>query len=145
MTSPPAAPPGAEEQFVIAAVRRMYWWMAAFGAGGTLALVVWRGWFHACGFALGAGLSALNFRWLKAAVDALGVAAANQPVRGQGRLVAKFVLRYALIGVTAYVIFRTSVLSLPAFLGGLFVFAAGVLAEMVYQLFRGSAPDSGVR
>lgn len=113
------------------AVRRMYRWMVVFAVAGSLSLLAWRGPRQAGGFALGAALSILNFHWLKGAVDALGGSAARA---GKG-VIAKFVLRYALMIAAGYVIFRSSVLSLPWFLGGLFVFVAGVLAEMIVELF----------
>lgn len=135
-----------EEQFVSAAVRRIYLWMGAFALTLTFVLLLWKGPWYGGGFAAGAALSVLNFHWLNAAVDALAShfqraategyeSAPRQP--GRTLLVAKFVLRYALMIAVGYVIFRTSVLSLTAFLGGLFVFVAGVLAEMVYELATG--------
>jgi hypothetical protein len=51
--------------------------------------------------------------------------------------VPRFILRYALIALAGYVIFCSSVLSLPAFFAGLFVAIAAVLVEIVYQLGRG--------
>lgn len=129
-----------EEQFVGAAVRRIYRWMGACAVAFTLALLVWKGPWHAGGFAAGATLSILNFHWMKAAVDALAArslqGAAPRPAGVS--VLFKFVLRYALILAAGYVIFRTSVLSLTAFLGGLFVFVAGVLAEMIYELATGT-------
>ncbi len=107
--------------------------MGAFAAAGSLALLVWKGPRHGGGFALGSALSILNFHWMKGAVDALaGLSARRAPI------VAKFLLRYALIIAAGYVIFRSSVLSLSAFLAGLFVFVAGILVEMVYELATGT-------
>jgi len=188
-----------DEQFVQAAIGRMYRWMAAFAVATTVVLLVWKGGRHAGGFALGAALSILNFRWLKAGVEMLttafgqsaggdsqapppdslsepvGEAASaaerNRPLssrrvpasrdrgsdvsaktaadsaggsvaratrRKRAAVLFRFLLRYALIVAAAYVIFRSSVLSLTAFLGGLFVFVAGVLAEMIYELATGT-------
>ena len=148
----------AEEQFVAAAVRRMYRWMGVCAVAVTLAVLVWKGPWHGGGFAVGAVLSILNFHWMKGAVDRLaayfqpsphsGMASEAQPnVRlgwlRRNWLSLKFVLRYALLIAVGYVIFRTSVLSLTAFLAGLFVFVAGVLAEMIYELATGTgAGDS---
>jgi hypothetical protein len=51
--------------------------------------------------------------------------------------VARFVLRYALIGVAGYAIFRSSTLSLEAFFAGLFIAIGAILAEAAYQIYRG--------
>jgi len=120
------------------ALRRMYGWMAACAVLVALVLLIWKGAWHAGGFAIGAVLSILNFHWLKSAVDGLAAHIGGQkPVRAR-RLVAKWLLRYALIVATGYVILTSSVVSLWAFLGGLFVFVAGVLAEMIYELATGT-------
>ncbi len=136
-----------EEQLVRAAVRRIYLWMGACALTLTFVLLLWKGPWYGGGFAAGAALSVLNFHWLNAAVEALAShfdQASAEAFQGVPRrparaaLVAKFVLRYALMIAVGYAIFRTSVLSLTAFLGGLFVFVAGVLAEMVYELATGT-------
>ena len=120
------------------ALRRMYGWMAACAVLVALVLLIWKGAWHAGGFAIGAALSILNFHWLKSAVDGLAAHIGRQkPVRA-GRLVAKWLLRYALIVATGYAILKSSVVSLSAFLGGLLVFVAGVLAEMIYELATGT-------
>ena len=124
-----------------AAVRRIYRWMAALAIAGVLVLFIWKGVRAGGGFAFGAALSIVNFHWLKGAVDVLGAAGSQRSV---APVVIKFALRYALIGLAAYAIFRGSVASLPAFFAGLFVFVAGVLAEMLYELATGtgSPPDT---
>ncbi len=140
-----------EEQFVAAAVRRIYRWMAACAVAGTFVLFIWKGPRFGGGFAIGAALSILNFHWMKGAVDALAArslaGAGLRPALGAGfkpaATVVKFVLRYALIIAAGYAIFRTSVLSLSAFLAGLFVFVAGVLAEMIYELATGTGTGPG--
>lgn len=127
-----------DEQFVDRALRRMYGWMAACAVLVALVLLIWEGAWHAGGFAIGAALSILNFHWLKSAVDGLAAHVGGQkPVRAR-RLVAKWLLRYALIVAAGYAILKSSVVSLSAFLGGLLVFVAGVLAEMIYELATGT-------
>ena len=148
----------AEEQFVAAAVQRIYRWMGVCAVTFTLVVLVWKGPWYAGGFAAGAVLSILNFHWMKGAVDRLaahfqptlahdGMASDTQPYVRLGWLrrnspSLKFLLRYALIVAVGYVIFRTSILSLTAFLAGLFVFVAGVLAEMIYELATGTGTES---
>ena len=87
----------------------------------------------AIGFLLGAGASYLNFRWLKRLVDSLGATAVSgRPPRAR---VAVFLgLRYLLLGAGAYVILKSSAVSLPAALAGLFVSVAAVVLEIVFEL-----------
>ncbi len=143
-----------EEQFTAAALRRIYLAMALLGVAGTVLVLLWKGWWFAAGFAAGAALSWLNFHWLKGAVDMLATLAGRTgaptapapgavgwrnagPTPRPPRVAARLVLRYALMGGLAYAIFRTSLVSLAAFLVGLFVFVAAVLAEMIYELAQG--------
>ncbi len=76
--------------------------------------------------------------------DGQGTRGPGDPRPGKRRkpsqkgVVVRYVLRYALIVAAGYVIFLSSVVSLTAFLGGLFVFVAGVLAEMVFELVTGT-------
>jgi hypothetical protein len=102
--------------------------MAALGAGGALAALAAGGWTWAAGFALGALVSWLNFRWLKQIVVALGGA------RTRARLAVLMGLRYLLMGGGAYVILKYSSISLPAALAGLFVAVAAVIVEILFQL-----------
>jgi Flp pilus assembly protein TadB len=133
------------------------------GVAGSILLWIWRGWSWGGGFAGGAVLSAINFQWMHSAIGALADMTVSQtraaavlnatpsndpstemveaersqpPKVGSGGAVGRFVLRYALIALVGYVIFRSSVLSLPAFFAGLFVAIAAVLAEIAYQLRR---------
>ena len=67
-----------DEHYLARSVGRMYVSMAVMSAAGVLALLVWQGWRWGLGFALGAGASWLNFRWLKKLVDSLGLAASGK-------------------------------------------------------------------
>ena len=135
--------PAAERELLAGVERRIARAMWALGVAGTILCWLWRGWEWGGGFAIGAGLSALNFRWMKNAAHALEEAASGQaasetapprPRGGSGGAVARFVLRYALIGLAGYAIFKSSFVSLGAFFLGLFLFIAAILAEMAYQI-----------
>src|SRR5579859_5147757 len=93
---------------VAQALTRIRKLIAAFGLGGTLAALAWRGWLAGGGFALGAVVSWLNYRWLHQIVDAIGA----QTVRR--RLALYAALRYLLLGGAAYGILRFSKISRPA-------------------------------
>ncbi len=123
---------------VAAALRRIYQWIAWLGAAGSIALLVWKGWRESLGFAVGASVAGLNFHWIKGAADTLVAKFTSQPdPQPPKQVAAKFMLRYALIGVAGYVIFRYLKVSLTAFLGGLLVAAAAIMAEMIYELLHG--------
>jgi hypothetical protein len=117
-----------DEQLLGSAVARIVRHMAVIGIGGTAVVLAWRGWEPAAGFALGAVVSFLNFRWLKQIVDALGA------VRPRARLAVWLGARYLLLGAGAYAIVRFSTISLPAALAGLFVSVAAVIVEILFQL-----------
>jgi hypothetical protein len=101
----------------------------AIGAGGLIAASAWGGRSWGAGFALGAAVSWLNFRWLKQVVEALGQ---TRPTRKRVAILAG--LRYALLGGGAYVILRFSSVSVTAALLGLFVSVVAVIVEICFEL-----------
>jgi hypothetical protein len=129
------------ESFYATAERRVERLTAIIGvAGAVLALGV-AGWLWAAGVALGAGLTWLNFRWLKAGVSALVQASVAQAGAEHARIprsvYVKFFARYALLLAVVYVILSRSVLPLAALIGGLFAAVAAVVAEVVWELVTG--------
>jgi len=131
--------PEAEQRLLAGVEGRIVRAMAVLALAGTAGFWLWRGGSWAAGFAIGAVLSGLNFLWMKNAVSLLAdaVAAAPRPAQGRSGTVARFVLRYALIGLAGYAIFHSSAISLEAFFGGLFVAVGAILAEAGYQVYRG--------
>jgi ATP synthase I chain len=119
----------ADDQFFERALGRIAKVTLALAAGGLIAAAGWGGWSWAAGFALGAAVSWLNFRWLKQVVDALGQ---SRPTRKRVAILAG--LRYALLGGGAYVILRFSSVSMTAALVGLFVSVAAVVIEICFEL-----------
>jgi hypothetical protein len=118
-----------DERFFERALERIARAAFAIGAGGVIAVTLWKGWTWGVGFAIGAVASWLNFRLLKQIVDALG---RTRPVRK--RLVMMAGLRYALLGGGAYVILHYSPVSVTAALLGLFVAVAAVIVEICVEL-----------
>ena len=133
------SPPDA---FYASAERRIWRFQLALGLLGTGAAWGINGPAGAAGFAVGAAVSGLNFLWLKQAVDAVtekATGAETLPARRQRRrLVWKFLGRYALIGLAAYGILKYTPWSLAALLAGLFLFVAAILAEICWELIRGT-------
>jgi hypothetical protein len=94
------------------------------------------GWQAAAGFAIGCLIAYLNFYWLKRVVTALAdkVTASGKQLSSKG-IVARFLLRYALIAIACYVIFRVSRASLFGLLAGLFLPVAAIICEAFYEVY----------
>ena len=88
------------------------------------------------GFFLGAAVSWLNFKSLVRGVEGLmnRIVDAHSRERG-GSVVLRFLLRYVLVGVIAYVIFRGSPEAFRGFLFGLGVPVAAILSEAGYEVY----------
>lgn len=94
------------------------------------------GWRVAGGFALGSIIAFLNFHWLKRVVTALvdKVAESGQAQSSVG-VVMRFLLRYLLMGIAAYVILSVSPASLNGLFAGLFVPVAAIICEGLYETY----------
>lgn len=88
----------------------------------------------AVGFALGCVIAYLNFHWLKRVVIALADRVTNSvnPKSGKG-IVLRFLLRYGLIAIGCYAIFKVSAAALFGLLAGLFLPVAAITCEAVYE------------
>jgi hypothetical protein len=121
-----------DELFLDRALARIHNFMAVLGAAGTVASGLYGGWRWMAGFLLGAGASWINFRWLKQLVNSIGETAAKKTPKTR---VAVFLgMRYLLLAAAGYVILNYSTLSLWAALIGLFVPAAAVILEVLFEL-----------
>jgi len=130
-----AEPDPIADKFYSGAMDRIRRFMAAIGAVATVVVWLLLGWKVATGLALGCAIAWVNFHWLKQAVSALAdrVTRAGRAQSSAG-IVARFLLRYALIALGAYAIFRVSRDSLYGLLGGLFLTVAAILCEAVYEV-----------
>jgi small-conductance mechanosensitive channel len=88
------------------------------------------------GFAVGCGVAYLNFVWLKRVISGLAdrVTQTGDSRSGKG-IVLRFLLRYALMGIAAYVIFTVSPASLYGLFAGLFLPVAGIACEAAYEVY----------
>ena len=114
-------------------ITRLIWILGA--AAAPFVWFLWGARF-ALGWLVGAVVSFANFRSLTSAVNALG----DRIVSGQsresgGRIVAKFLLRYALLPIVAYVIFKVSEGSLYGLLTALFLPVAATLCEAAFETY----------
>jgi hypothetical protein len=112
------------------AIPRMQRTMLVVGAL-LLAPVYWYyGWAGTAGVAAGALVSYANFRTLVRGVEALGDRVVNQQSNERGwAIVLRFLVRYGLVAVAAYVIFKSSGLAFRGFLWGLCLPVAAMMAE----------------
>jgi len=118
-------------------IRRSMFFLGGFGTA-----IVWGrfGGRAAIGFLLGAVVAYLNFHWLKRVVNALGerMTASESGTFFASRrrgMAARLLLRYLLVGLGAYAIFRISLASFYGFLAGLFLPVGAIFCEAVYELY----------
>jgi ATP synthase I chain len=123
-----------------AAERRIDYFTVALGSAGSLgAGLIWGG-RAAAGFAAGAVLAWLNFRWMKAGIS--GVAGLARAHQGAEKVLVprgiyfRFIGRYALLILAAYAILKYFVLPVAGLLAGFGAVVVAVLAEAVGQLIR---------
>ena len=122
-------------------LRRVEVLTVGLGLAAALVVGVRMGWYAGIGFSLGAGISWLNFRWLKQGVRAFARSATRGAAAGAARIPKRvwlrFLGRYALLLAVLCVILFGSWLPSGAVLAGLFTIVAAVLMDMIYRLFRG--------
>lgn len=122
------------DEFYAAALRRILRNMAVIGAALVLAAFIKLGFRVATGFAIGCCIAALNFYWIKRIVAILADKITQQQTAKPRGTKLRFALRYILVGLIVYVIFKSSVASFNALLTGLFLPVPAILAEGAYEL-----------
>ena len=137
MTAPadPPQPPTPSEIFyagAIARIARLILWLTLPGAIGAQ---LWMGWQAGIGTVVGALAGYESFNSLSRGVNALADRIANSGSRESGkRVIARFVGRYVVVGVVAYVIFTVSRTALFGFLIGLCLPVLAMMCEAGYEL-----------
>jgi len=98
------------------------------------------GWAGAIGVAAGSAISYINFRTLVSGVEALGDRIVNRQSKERGwAILLRFLVRYGLVGIVAYAIFKSSALAFFGFLWGLCLPVAAMMVEAgveAYAAFR---------
>jgi hypothetical protein len=120
----------ADELFYENALRRIYRGMKWLTAAMAVVALPFLGGPWSLAFMLGAGAAYVNFIWLHEVVNALSPNA--RPTRK--RVYVLVTLRYALLGAFGYVIVKVFGMNVIAALLGLFVPAAAVVLEILYEL-----------
>ena len=90
----------------------------------------------ALGFLCGCVIAYLNFHWLKSGVAGLAdrVTETGKRQAGSG-IVARFLLRYLLLGAAAYGILTSFPASLRGLFAGLFLPVGAIACEAIYELY----------
>jgi len=90
----------------------------------------------ALGFVCGCVIAYLNFHWLKSGVAGLAdrVTGSGKAQSGKG-IIARFLLRYVLLGAAAYGILTSFPASLRGLFAGLFLPVGAIACEAVYELY----------
>jgi hypothetical protein len=91
-------------------------------------------WAGVIGFAFGAAVSYINFHSLTRGVEGLAdrIVNRNSPEKG-GKILLRFVVRYALVAAVAYAIFKGSSVAFHGFLWGLCVPAVALVVEAAWE------------
>jgi ATP synthase I chain len=122
------------EDWYVGALQRIERFMTALGVLGLVIALALFGWRIAVGFALGSLIAYLNFHWLEKMVEKLGDVTVQSGVPGSGRgITQRFLLRYLLLALLAFVILRVSREILYGLFAGLFLPVGAMLCEAVYQ------------
>lgn len=131
-------PSPASEAFYSCALTRIRRFMIVLGVFFGAAAWLRFGVRPAAGFLLGSVIAYLNFHWLKSGVAGLAdrVTQSGKPQSGKG-IVARFLLRYVLLGAAAYAILTSFAASLGGLLAGLFLPVGAIVCEAAYELYVG--------
>jgi hypothetical protein len=108
--------------------------MLVLGIAALITGCIFFGWRVGLGFALGATIAYLNFHWLKKVVAGLTELTIGTPTSSRG-VVHRFLLRYFLMAIIAFVILTVSRESLYGLFAGLFLPVAAILCEAAYEAF----------
>jgi len=94
------------------------------------------GWKGMAGFAAGSAVSYVNFRVLVRGVESLADRVVNRQSREKGRvIVLRFLLRYGLVALIAYAIFKSSAVAFRGFLWGLCLPVVAMMIEAAVEAY----------
>src|SRR5215471_4984632 len=128
--------PETSDDFYSGALGRIYKFMLVLGVAAMATALAMLGWHIAVGFAVGGAVSFLNFYWLKKVVAGVAAAAVRSGTATPSRrVVQRFLLRYFLMALAAFVILTVSRDSLYGFFAGLFLPVAAMLCEAGYETY----------
>lgn len=130
----------ADEAYYAAAERRIEYVTLGLGAAAAVVSAIAWSTRAGAGVATGAVLAWLNYRWLKLGVGALARLSKAQEgaekIHVPQSVYFKFIGRYVLLILAAYVILTRFGVPVAALLAGFGALVVAVLGEVVAQLFR---------
>jgi len=135
-TSPAPVKDPQTEQFYARALPRMLRTMLIASALLLVPVLGFYGWPGMTGVAAGSAVSYINFRALARGVEGLADRIVNRQSKEKGRaIVARFLVRYGLVGIVAYAIFKGSSLAFRGFLWGLCLPVAAMMVEAAVEAY----------
>jgi small-conductance mechanosensitive channel len=136
LTTPAATDRRTDDAFAANVYRRIFWSMVVLFLGGILILWAKFGRGMGLSFAIGGAIALINFYWLKRTLAALVEAVAVEgKKRSAAGIILRFMLRYVLIAIAAYAIFKSSTMSLLGLCAGLSLPVGAVLIEAAYAIY----------
>jgi hypothetical protein len=124
------------EDFYSRASERISTFMLVLAVAALVTAFSCFGWRIGTGFALGAAISFLNFHWLKQVVAGIAELTIRSGRAASSRgIVHRFLLRYFLMALVAFVILTVSRKSLYGLFAGLFLPVAAILCEGAYEVY----------
>ena len=125
-----------ENDFFARAAERIQNFMLVIGLTAVATAFAYFGWRTGIGFALGGGIAYLNFHWLKKVVAGLAELTISSGTAPSSRgVVHRFILRYFLMAIVAFVILVVSRESLYGLFAGLFLPVAAILCEGAFEVY----------
>lgn len=124
-----------DDDFYSRALERIQRMMLIIGFGGFIASWAFWGWRVGLGFGLGGAVAFLNFHWLKRIVRDLANLTSGVGGEVSRGVLRRFLLRYFLMAVIAFVILRVSRESLLGLFGGLILPVPAMLCEAAYEAY----------
>ena len=131
------------EQIQAGAPRRILISLAGMGAAGTAIAAAVSGGEMAGGVALGAAASWLSFFWLRFTMKRLTEQVAGEPATRFSNLglTLRFLLRYAIVALAAYVMMKGSRVSAVGTASGLLLIVPALFAESAFLAVQSAKHD----
>jgi hypothetical protein len=132
-----AEPGTGQNDFPSRALDRIRRFMIVLGVAALITAQIFFGWRVALGVAFGGTVAYLNFHWLEKVVAGLAdlTIQSGAPASSRG-IVHRFLLRYFLMAIVAFVILTVSRESLYGLFAGLFLPVAAMLCEAGYETYK---------
>jgi ATP synthase I chain len=130
------ATPATTESFGSRTIDRIRRTIVVLGIAGLITTFAIWGWRIGIGFAIGSAVGYVNFYWLEKGVEGvIKLTIERGTPASSRRIVQRFLLRYFLMALVAFVILTVSRESLYGLFAGLLLPVAAILCEAAYQMY----------